>query len=287
MTLRLSYRPPLAAGPLISFLGDRAIPGVEATDGSTFRRSLRTEDGHAAVIALTPCPTEHEVTLDVTVDENFRLGDVVHTVRGLLDLDTDPSAIDAVLGADPVIRPLVRRTPGIRLPGSADGFELAVRAIVGQQVSVRAARTMLGRIAQMYGTPLDPSAGTVTHLFPTAEQLAEAPFEGCGLPGGRTETLRRLADLVRIGKLDLSGASDPAGTLHALGEIRGVGPWTTAYISMRALRDPDAFPAGDLGVRRAFEALGLPGTPARILEHAERWRPWRAYAVMHLWNAER
>jgi AraC family transcriptional regulator, regulatory protein of adaptative response / DNA-3-methyladenine glycosylase II len=286
VTSHLAYRPPFAEGPLISFISERAIPGVEVVEGSTFRRSIRSEDGDAVVIALTPNPAELEVRLDVESDEAPQPNGLVQTARRLLDLDADATAIDATLKADPVLRPLVRRTSGIRLPGAADGFELAVRAVVGQQVSVRAARTLLGRITQMYGTPLDPPSGSVTHLFPDADQLVGASFQGCGLPGGRAETLRRLADLVWAGKVDLSAESDPQATIRALGEIRGVGAWTTAYIAMRALRDADAFPAGDLGVRRAFEAFGLPATPARILERAERWRPWRAYAVMHLWSSE-
>ncbi len=286
MALRLAYRPPFASGPLLSFLAERAIPGVEVMDGSTFRRSVRIEGGRATVIGLTPHPTEHHVTLEVAGVVVPELGGVVQAARRLLDLDAVPSAIDEVLAADPALRPFIQRTPGIRRPGAVDGFELAVRAVLGQQVSVKSARTLAGRIATRLGEPLRPAAGTVTHVFPSAERLVEASFEGIGLPAGRADTLRRLAELVAVGKLDLSGAADQEDTLRALGDIWGIGPWTAAYVAMRALRDPDAFPADDLGVRRGFEALGLPATPSQIREHAVRWRPWRAYAVMHLWNAE-
>ncbi len=284
LTLRLAFRRPFAAGPLLSFLAERAIPGIEAMDGSTFRRSVRTKEGRAAVIGLTPHPSEHHIALEVGVDEVPELGGIVQAARRLLDLDAVPSAIDDTLASDPALRPLVRRTPGIRLPGAIDGFELAVRAVLGQQVSVKAARTLAGRIATRLGAPLDTAAGPITHLFPSAEQLAEASFDGIGIPAGRADTLRRLAELVAVGKLDLAATADPEDTLRALADIPGVGPWTSAYVAMRALRDPDAFPAGDLGVRRGFEALGLPAKPAQVHERAERWRPWRAYAVMHLWN---
>jgi AraC family transcriptional regulator of adaptative response / DNA-3-methyladenine glycosylase II len=207
------------------------------------------------------------------------------TARRLLDLDADPSIVDTALSLDPSLRPLVRTTPGLRLPGTADGFELVVRAILGQQISVRAARTFAGRIAEACGTPLERPVGDVTRLFPTAERLATSALDGLGLTTAREATLRRVAELVASGELDLSGAADLEVTRERLRAVRGIGPWTVAYVSMRALRDRDAFPAEDLGVRLGFESLGLASTPQAIRDHAERWRPWRAYAVMHLWNS--
>ena len=241
------------------------------------------------MIGLTFHPAGNFVTLDVTVDEVPDLTGVVQTARRLLDLDADPASIDAALSADPTLGPLVRAVPGIRLPGSVDGFELAVRAIVGQQVSVRAARTLAGRIVAATGSRLEgsPRDDGITHLFPAPEQLAPQPLVSIGLTPGRASTIRQLAEMVATDKLDLSGASDTGATLETLQRIPGVGPWTAAYIAMRALREPDAFPASDLGVRVAFERLGLPATPAAIRERGERWHPWRGYAVMHLWNAER
>lgn len=267
------------------FLGDRAIPGVESFDGRTFRRAIRTSDDQAHVIGLTPDATENHVTLDADVDPT-EVERIERVARGLLDLDADPAVTDATLAADPTLRPLVRATPGIRVPGVIDGFELAVRAVLGQQISVRAARTFAGRIAIAGGTTIDHPVEEITHLFPSAEQLAGIPIERLGLTSARSATLRRLAELVADGSLDLSGSADRGSTLDTLLGIKGIGPWTAAYVAMRALGDPDAFPAGDLGVRLGFEALGLASTPAAIIQHAERWRPWRAYAVIHLWNRE-
>ncbi|MEO8423435.1 MAG: DNA-3-methyladenine glycosylase [Actinomycetota bacterium] len=281
---RLRYRPPLAMAALTRFLGDRAIPGVESFDGVTFRRGVRAPDGRPAVIGVTTRPGRDEVMLRVTADDAENASTLVPTARRLFDLDADPTEIDSALGADPALRPLVRATPGIRLPGATDGFELAVRAILGQQISVRAARTFAGRIAAASGTPIERPVNGITHLFPTAEQLAHTSLGSLGLTKARSVTLQRLAEIAAAGELDLSEAGDRVATAERLLAVPGIGPWTVAYISMRALGDPDAFPVGDLGVRLGFESLGLPSCPAAMLEHAERWRPWRAYAVMHLWN---
>jgi AraC family transcriptional regulator of adaptative response / DNA-3-methyladenine glycosylase II len=281
---RLRYRPPIAIDPLLRFLGDRAIPGVESFDGTTFRRAVRIPDGAHTVIALTPRLVRDEVTLLFLANEVGQPSSLMPMVKGLLDLDADPTVIDTALSLDPALRPFVRATPGIRVPGAADGFELAVRAILGQQVSVRAARTFAGRIAAASGTRIDRPVEGITHLFPTAEQLAESSLMSFGLTTARAATLQRLAELVASGDLNLSGTADRRATTERLLAVPGIGPWTAAYIAMRALRDPDAFPVGDLGVRLGFEALGLPSAPADALAYAERWRPWRAYAVMHLWN---
>lgn len=283
-TLRLTYRPPLAIAPLVRFLADRAIPGVEAWDGRTFRRSVRVGEGQPAVISLTPQLEPECVLLGVASAD---AASVVGTARRLLDLDAQPEAVDAALAEDPALRALVRATPGIRRPGAVDGFELAVRAVLGQQVTVRAARTFAGRIAAAYGARLgSPGDAQVTYLFPTAAELADARLEGIGLTTRRAATLRELAELVAAGDLDLSGLTDAGATIDKLLAVAGIGPWTASYIAMRALRDPDAFLVEDLGVRKGFEAIGLPTSRAAIQRHAERWRPWRAYAVMHLWNAE-
>ena len=270
---------------LFRFLGDRTIPGVESFDGTTFRRAVRTPDDRAAVIELMARSDRGDVLLRILGDEGMDPSPLVRTTRRLLDLDVDPSTVDAALSSDPTLRPFVRVTPGIRLPGTVDGFELVVRAILGQQISVRAARTFAGRIADACGTPLERPFGDVHHLFPSAEQLGDSRLAGLGLTTAREATLRRVAELVASGALDLSGAADLEETRDVLLAVPGIGPWTVAYVAMRALGDTDAFPVGDLGVRLGFEALGLASTPAAMRDHAERWRPWRAYAVMHLWNS--
>jgi AraC family transcriptional regulator of adaptative response / DNA-3-methyladenine glycosylase II len=285
LTLRLSYRPPLAAAGLMRFLEARAVPGLEEADAGTFRRTLRTRSGRAAVLSLTPHPTELHVSLEVAVDEPTELGPVVQAARRLFDLDADPATIDGALAADPALRPSVAAAPGLRLPGAADPFEWAIRIVIGQQVSVAGARTLTARLVAALGEPLEQPVGTVTHLFPAPGTLAGASLEGIGLTRSRAETVRRLAESVAVGKIDLSGGADLDDTLAALAEVPGVGPWTRSLIALRLLRDPDAFPETDLGVRRGAEALGLPASPAAILARAEAWRPWRGYAVMHLWRA--
>jgi AraC family transcriptional regulator of adaptative response / DNA-3-methyladenine glycosylase II len=285
LPLRLAYRPPLAANTLLSFLGARAVPGVEEVRAGAYRRSVRAEDGGTAVIAVTPAPEQDHVTLAISADRASDLAGLVHGARRAFDLDADPELIDAVLTRDTKLAPLVRRTPGLRVPGTFDAFELLIRAIFGQQVSVPGARTSLGRFAARFGRPLDPPSGSITHLFPGPEQVAAIAPETLEMPRGRAEAIRRVAELVAVGKLDLSGNAPLEETLRVLGGIRGIGPWTLAYVAMRALRDPDAFLPGDLGVRRGFEAVGLQPTSRELLDRAERWHPWRSYAVMHLWHA--
>jgi AraC family transcriptional regulator, regulatory protein of adaptative response / DNA-3-methyladenine glycosylase II len=269
----------------MSFLSARAVPGVELVRDGTYRRGVRTESGGTAIIALTPDPSQVHVTLDVSVDRGSDRAALVHDARRAFDLDADSEAIDAMLARDTTIAPSVHGTPGMRVPGTFDAFELVVRAIFGQQISVPGARTSLGRFAARFGAALDPPSGDITHLFPSAARVADISPEALEMPRGRAEAIRRVGELVASGELDLSSGSRLDETLHTLGEVRGIGPWTLAYVSMRALRDPDAFMAGDLGVRKGFEMLGLPTTSRAILERAERWRPWRAYAVMHLWSA--
>jgi AraC family transcriptional regulator, regulatory protein of adaptative response / DNA-3-methyladenine glycosylase II len=283
--LRLPYRPPFAADTLLAFLRSRALPGVEEVRGGTYRRSMRTSDGGPVVIALTPDPVGDHATLEMSEGRASDTTELVHAAKRMFDLEADPIEIDATLSRDPKLAPFVRRIPGIRVPGSVDGFELVVRAIFGQQVSVLGARTSLGRFAARFGTPLDPPIAKISQLFPSADQVAEIPPEGFGMPRARAETIRRVAELVADGSLDLSGDAPMEETLHILSDVRGIGPWTLAYVAMRALGDPDAFIAGDLGVRKGFEALGLPATTKELSQRAERWRPWRAYAVMHLWHA--
>ena len=203
---------------------------------------------------------------------------MVSRCRQLLDLDADACAINAVLAADGLLAPLVAARPGLRVPGTYDGFELAVRAVLGQQVSVPAARTLAGRLADRFGTRLEMPDRSPSVLFPGPAGLADADLSGVGLTTARQATLRALAAAVAGGTLELDHGADPQETGARLAELPGVGPWTISYILMRAVRDPDAFPAADLGLRRALEQLG--GTNGR----PDRWRPWRAYAAVHLWT---
>jgi AraC family transcriptional regulator of adaptative response / DNA-3-methyladenine glycosylase II len=195
----------------------------------------------------------------------------------VFDLDADPVAVDETLAADPLLEDAVRRHPGIRVPGAVDGFELAVRAVLGQQVSVRAARTFAARLVERCGKPLDAARGTLTHAFPTADAVAGVNLDGLGLTGARVRTLRALANDVAAGRITLEPLADRDETRTRLADVPGIGPWTVEYIAMRALGDPDAFPATDLVLKRL-----LAGAAA---DRTESWRPWRAYAAMHLWNS--
>jgi AraC family transcriptional regulator, regulatory protein of adaptative response / DNA-3-methyladenine glycosylase II len=278
-TVRLPFRRPFAAETLLPFLSSRAIAGVEGVVDGSYRRAVRTGDG-PAVVTMTPTP--NHIRLSVTP---ARGSELERAARDAFDLDADPSVIDGVLAADPALAPLVADRPGIRVPGTFDGFELVTRAIYGQQVSVAGARTSLGRLAARFGTRLEPGEAGVTHLFPSPEQVAAIPLGAFGMPRNRAATIRRVAELVDAGELRLDGTEPAERTLATLADVRGIGPWTLAYVAMRALGDRDAFIAGDLGVRRAAAALGLPSSPKELIAHAERWRPWRAYAVLHLWHA--
>jgi len=264
---------------MIGFLGARAIPGVEHFDGATYRRAMALERGSATLeLAARGDGVRYGLELEHPADRE----ESVARSRRLLDLDADLGAIETQLRADPVLGPLVERRPGLRVPSTVEGFELAVRAIVGQQVSVAGARTVLGRIAARYGEPLEADA-RLTRRFPSPHALAAADPEDFPFPHVRGEALRALARLVIEGRLDLDAGADPAATRAALLEIRGVGPWTASYIGMRALGDRDAWLPGDVGLRNALERLGHPGDGAGALRQAEAWRPWRSYAVMHLW----
>lgn len=275
--LPLQAHPPFDAEALIAFLGARAVPGVEHFDGRSYRRSLALEGG-SAIVRLTP---EGEgVRCRLELEDPADHDAAVARCRRLLDLDTDPTAMEGRLGRDPVLGPLVERRPGLRVPSTVDGFELAVRAIVGQQVSVAGARTVLGRLAEQLGEPLRGAEG-LTRRFPGAAAFAGADPGLYPFPRTRGEALRSLARLVLEGELDLDGGADPAVLLA----IRGVGPWTAAYISMRALGDPDIWLPGDVGLRNALVRLGHPADAAAAGRLSAAWRPWRSYAVMHLWAA--
>jgi AraC family transcriptional regulator, regulatory protein of adaptative response / DNA-3-methyladenine glycosylase II len=268
-------QPPFDGEALIAFLATRAIPGVEALDGPSYRRSM-VLDGGGAIVELTPQGDGVRCRLELE-DPDDRDAAIV-CCRRLLDLDTDSPAVDAQLGGDPVLGALVGRRPGLRVPSTVDGFELAVRAIVGQQISVAGARTVLGRLAEQLGEPMAGADGLHRH-FPGPSAFAGADPARFPFPRVRGEALRSLARLVLEGRLDLDAGGDPSPLLG----IRGVGPWTAAYISMRAHGDPDVWLPGDVGLRNALARLGRPADAVAAARLAENWRPWRSYAVMHLW----
>ena len=213
-------------------------------------------------------------------DHPSELAPFVPRARRLFDLDADPGAVEGHLRTDPILLPLVEARPGLRIPGAWDGFETTVRAVLGQQVSVGAATTLASRLVRLAGEPVAAS-GAGTHLFPTPEALVDTDLAGIGMPGARIRTIRELAAQVRDGDVVLDGSAGHEETAAALARIPGIGPWTVAYVGMRVLRDHDAFPSTDLGVRRALERLGI--GRAEIPARAEAWRPWRGYAAMHLW----
>ncbi|GAA0922856.1 DNA-3-methyladenine glycosylase 2 family protein [Nonomuraea longicatena] len=260
LRLRLHRREPYDVAGMFAFLAARAVPGLENVDGHSYTRLVP-----GGTVTLTP--QDGHFSLDVSLEDTRHLARVVARCRRLLDLDADPEAISSVLGATS-LAPLVAARPGLRVPGAFDGFELAVRAVVGQQISVAGARTLLGRIVERHGP-----------LFPTAAALAEADLTGLGLTNRRVTTLKELAARVADGRLDLDGGFEPGQATAELVTIPGIGPWTAAYIGLRALRDPDAWPVGDLVLDKRMAALGIPH------DHIERWRPWRAYAALHLWSS--
>jgi AraC family transcriptional regulator of adaptative response / DNA-3-methyladenine glycosylase II len=281
---RLAFRPPLARAALIGFLAFRATPGVEEVVGDRYRRVVSIDGATGVLSARLPADrSEILVELDgalAGVPEPALAG-----ARRVFDVDADPRAIDAALADDPRLRPLVEEIPGLRVPGAIDGFEMAVRAIVGQQISVAAARTLTGRLAARLGEPLATGVGSLRVAFPRPEAVAASPLDGLGMPASRLATLAELARAVCERRLDLSPGADPEATRAALLAIRGVGPWTADYVALRGLGDPDAFLPSDLVIRQVLGDTAGPLTARAAEQQSQRWRPWRAYAVAHLWTS--
>ena len=290
LTLDLPYQPPLPLAALLAFLGTRAVKGVEALHEGVYWRTLRLSRGNG-IVALGPPQTENHagVLCRLWLEDARDEGAAIARCRHLLDLDANPAIIDAHLADDPLLGPYVRRTPGLRVPGAVDGAELAVRAILGQQVSVVGAATLAGRLVARYGEPLaEPVAvgpHLLSHTFPTPAALLTATPDSFSMPRSRIATLMGVCAALDAGEIVLEPEADLVETERRLLALRGIGPWTAAYIAMRALHDPDAFLPSDLGIKQAFARHGLSDDPRQIATHAEAWRPWRAYANFHLWGS--
>ena len=285
LRLKLSYRPPLDWSALIQFLRARAIPGVESVERDTYRRTVRVGNS-AGVIQVRILEGGQHLLLSVPPELSRGLMHISERMRALFDLRADPLAITDHLKGDEGMSALVERYPGLRVPGAWDGFEVAVRAILGQQVSVKTANTLAGRLVKKYGESLQTVENDqLAYLFPRPERLADASLSDIGLTPGRVEAIRTLARAVSDGELDFSTAIGLEEAVARLTDLPGVGPWTAQYIAMRALSEPDAFPAGDLALRRgAAETKGSILTEPQLRGRAEAWRPWRAYAAMYLWR---
>ena len=310
LRLRLPFRAPLCPDNLFGHLAATAVPGVEEWRDGAYRRTLRLPRGHG-VVALRPHADHVSCTLHLSDLRDLTIA--ISRCRRLLDLDADPVAVDELLRADPVLEPLVDKAPGRRVPRTVDPAEFAVRAVLGQQVSTAAARTHAARLVLAHGEPVtdpltdpltdpstDPSGesgeaegggsaprggrrGGLTHLFPTPEALADMDPSALAFPRARRATLTALVTALAEGRVDLGAGGDRDRARAELAALPGIGPWTVETIAMRALGDPDAFVATDLGVRAAARDLGLSATPAALTRRAAAWRPWRAYAVQYLW----
>jgi AraC family transcriptional regulator of adaptative response / DNA-3-methyladenine glycosylase II len=277
LTCELAYRPPFAWDDLLCHLRGRATCGVECVDDTTYRRTVGYGK-HRGWIAVTKSAKKHTLRVEVSASLAPALLPTLSRVKRLFDLAADPQQIDTRLGS------LAGAHPGLRVPGAFDGFETAVRAVLGQQISVKAATTIAGRFAAAFGEPIETPFATLTHLPPTAERVARAePQEiiALGIIAARANTILALAQAIAQGEIDLMPGADVDTTMNRLKALPGIGEWTAQYIAMRALSWPDAFPHTDLGLYKALNETN----PKRVLEIAEAWRPWRAYAVMHLWKS--
>jgi AraC family transcriptional regulator of adaptative response / DNA-3-methyladenine glycosylase II len=283
LTLTLAYRPPFEWGGLLRFLSGRATAGVEVVADGRYARTLAV-GGASGWLRVEDRPGRSAVAIEMAASLLPALAAVLGKVRGLFDLDCRPDRIAAQLATDPRLAAAVGLFPGLRVPGGVDGFELAVRAILGQRISVAAATTLAGRFASAFGEPLATPVAGLDRLSPRPGRVAAvdpAEIRALGVAGPRAEAIRGLASAMADGSLRLEPGADPAAAIARLKRLPGVGDWTAHYIAMRALRWPDAFPAGDLALMRAAGT-----SSARSLDAiAEAWRPWRAYAAMHLWNS--
>lgn len=289
VTLRLRYRPPYDWDSMLAYLGARAIPGVEVVEGESYQRTIEIDD-YVGFVQVFHLPQQQSLGVAIRFPNVRSLPAIVARVRRLFDTRADIETIDEHLSRDSVLAPLVAKHPGLRAPGGWDGFELAVRAVLGQQVSVAAARRLAAELVVRCGQPLPPASNShpgLSHVFPTAERLTSAEKVTLGMPSARQLSLKALAEAAVADR----NLFRPFGTIEEaiarFRSIRGIGEWTAQYIALRALREPDAFPASDAGLLRSAALIdGIRSSPDRLLKRAESWRPWRAYAAQHLWAAQ-
>lgn len=275
---RLRFRPPYNWNGMLGFLAARAIPGVEAVEPGSYRRSI-SRDGNQGYFEVSLDEGKDALAVRVQFGDPRALFFIIERIRAMFDLNADWAAIGESLKGDPDLAARVKAEPGLRVPGCWSGFELAIRAILGQQITVKAATALAGRIVHAFGRPF-PFANGLSHLFPAPQILGEANLSSIGMPKARAETIRAFARAVCDGRISFDGIIDSELFLARLCEIPGIGKWTAQYVAMRALGEPDAFPSTDLGLLRA---LALPN-PRELERRAEFWRPWRAYAAMYLWT---
>jgi len=286
ITLRLAYRPPYDWASMLGFLRARAIAGVETADGDAWRRTFAVV-GAVGWLQVRPAADGEALSATIEASNLSAIPEIVARLRRLFDLASDPVAIGAHLAADPILAPLVAARPGLRAPGAWDGFETAIRAVLGQQITVAAAIALAGRLTARYGAPLAGGGEGLTHLFPTPQALRDADVATFGMPRSRAATIAAIAGAVIDNPALFSPGADLESVVARLRALPGVGDWTAQYIALRLLREPDAFPASDIGLQRALaDRDGRRPTARQLTAMAEPWRPWRAYAAQHLWTSE-
>ena len=282
--LHLSYQPPLDFGALLAFFAKRAIPGIEFVDAESYRRVFAI-DGQVGTLSVRHAIGADALVLEADVADSDLVPQIVTRIRRMFDLDADIAAINTHLGARRQLKRSVALHPGQRLPGGWDGFEIAIRAVLGQQVTVAAARTLTERVVRKFGSTVALPRGEAVRLFPTPQILADADLGGLGITGARMRTLQAIARAVRDGAVDFRDDQPLAEFIAKWTSIPGIGEWTAHYLAMRGLRHVDAFPAADIVLRKAVARDGVPVATAALAAMAERWRPYRAYAVLHLWRS--
>jgi AraC family transcriptional regulator of adaptative response / DNA-3-methyladenine glycosylase II len=288
VTVRLAYKAPYDWDGLVDFLAARAILGVEAVSPERYARTLRV-DGASGLVIVRPASGD-ALEAEIRIPKLAAMPAAIARIRRVFDLAADPALIGEHLAQDAALAPLVAARPGLRAPGAWDGFELAVRAVLGQQITVAAARNLAGRLTEAYGEPVEDSAAAalgLIRLFPTPERLVGQDIAALGMPRARGAALEALARTVAADPAIFTPRADLESAIAALSALPGVGVWTAQYIALRELREPDAFPHADVGLLRALaDEDGRRPSPEELLARAEAWRPWRAYAAQHLWAAE-